>query len=156
MKHVLSQLQENDILIYSDSGCVINPSSQEKMKEYIELTKQNECGSVGFIVHLEYAWTKMDLVEYLDCPQEHLNTPQLHATFFYLRKCPNTVAMVDLWYDTACIYPLLDDTPSHLPNIHGFCEHRHDQSIFSLIRKMMGTIVLDEPYPPYDNPIFKC
>ena len=38
----------------------------------------------------------------------------------------------------SCIYHLLDDSKSVNPNYPGFNEHRHDQSIFSLLTKKHG------------------
>jgi len=155
VKHVLDSADEDDILVYSDTGCILNGCAMDKWTEYLNRVRHSHHGSLAFVVHTESQWTKMDLVEYLECPREHMTTPQLHATFFFLRKCANVVAMVNRWCETASIYPLLDDTPSCAPNMPGFQEHRHDQSIFSLIRKMGGTEVIEEPWPDYENPIRK-
>ena len=38
-------------------------------------------------------------------------------------------------YNYACTYHNIDDTPSIIPNYPNFKEHRHDQSIFSLLTK---------------------
>jgi hypothetical protein len=35
-----------------------------------------------------------------------------------------------------CNYHLIDDTPSKSPNFTEFIEHRHDQSILSLLTKL--------------------
>jgi hypothetical protein len=87
----------------------------------------------------------MDLFEYLDMSNEkELNTPQLFATTFILRKCDHSVNIVKKWYETSCIYHNIDDTPSFLPNDSGFVDHRHDQSIFSLLRKKYGAEILNE------------
>lgn len=43
--------------------------------------------------------------------------------------------MVNEWYELGCDYHNIDDSPSILKNIDGFIEHRHDQSIFSLLTK---------------------
>jgi hypothetical protein len=62
-----------------------------------------------------------------------------------LRKNEHTSNIVKLWYDT-CINQrhLITDTPSVTPNDPIFFDHRHDQSIFSIIRKKYGTIFLDD------------
>ena len=42
---------------------------------------------------------------------------------------------VDEWLRFAAQSSLIDDSPSKAPNYPGFREHRHDQSIFSLLSK---------------------
>ena len=41
-----------------------------------------------------------------------------------------------LWYNISLNHHLIDDTPSKSPNFKEFIEHRHDQSIFSLLTKL--------------------
>ena len=87
----------------------------------------------------------MDLFEYLDMRNEkELNAPQLFATTFTLRKCDHSVNIVKKWYETSCIYHNIDDTPSIQPNDPSFIDHRHDQSIFSLLRKKYGVLIIGE------------
>ena len=53
-----------------------------------------------------------------------------------LRSFPKeTVDLVNEWYNISCNYHMIDDTPSIIPNVGSFKEHRHDQSIFSLLTK---------------------
>lgn len=42
---------------------------------------------------------------------------------------------------------LVDDSPSLLPNAHGFKEHRHDQSIFSLLMHIYDQQIENRPSP---------
>jgi len=59
--------------------------------------------------------------------------------------------MVNKWYETCCNYTLIDETPSTIQNHSSFKEHRHDQSVWSIIRKQEGTIILkDETF--FKNP----
>ena len=65
--------------------------------------------------------------------------------------------MFKLWYETCCKYHLLNDKHSISPNYDEFIEHRHDQSIFSVIRKKFNTYYIkDETYPTgiKENPIW--
>jgi len=56
--------------------------------------------------------------------------------------------MFKVWYETCCNYHLLNDEPSISKNYEEFIEHRHDQSIFSIIRKKFNTYYIeDETYP---------
>ena len=149
----LEEMNDGDVLIYADAGCKIEIDRVNYMKQMIEITKQTESGIVSIEMpwNIEETWTKEDLFKYLDCG--HLRgTPQLHATFFFIRKCKKSMDIVNEWYQISCIYSLLDDTPSILPNAHTFKEHRHDQSIFSLLRKKYKTYIIsassNEKYIP--------
>jgi len=68
-----------------------------------------------------------------------LNSGQLIATSFIVRKCQHTINLIDKWYESSCQYHLLDDSHSHTPNDPSFTSARHDQSIFSVLRKKFGT-----------------
>ena len=52
--------------------------------------------------------------------------------------------MFNKWYETIQNYHLVDDSPSATMNDTLFIEHRHDQSIFSLLRKKYGSIILND------------
>jgi hypothetical protein len=47
---------------------------------------------------------------------------------------------MDEWYKHSCNYHLITDHHSVLPNADGFIEHRHDQSLFSLLMKKHGFV----------------
>jgi len=68
--------------------------------------------------------------------------------------CKKTRDLVNEWYSVACKYNLIDDSPSIKPNAEGFKEHRHDQSIFSLLTKKYGifssTSLYDSMYISYN------
>jgi len=91
--------------------------------------------------HAEQAWTKMDVIVELD-GQELLSIGKIAATSIIIRKCPNSINCVDLWYDTCCKYNLINDNPSKIANHSSFREHRHDQSIWSIICKKYGCYLL--------------
>jgi hypothetical protein len=82
---------------------------------------------------------------------EHLNSIQLMATSFILKKCDHTMKLVNEWYKYSSIYHLIDDSESNLKNDDMFCEHRHDQSIFSLIRKKYGTEIMVNEVDGYND-----
>lgn len=56
-------------------------------------------------------------------------------------------------------FSLIDDSPSKSENMNGFIEHRHDQSVFSLLFKVHGCIPFESGDTiPYigENPIWGC
>ena len=160
VKQCFSKMNENDILVYADSGCRLNKSGLSRLQEYINMARESLTGNVAFplvyhnpsISHIEQKWTKMDCLHRFN-PQ-HWTTPQLVGGIFVIRKCPFTEHLVDRWYTTASEYHLLDDSPSILPNHPSFSEHRHDQSIWSLLRKTYGCVIVETDetwFPDFHN-----
>lgn len=94
-------------------------------------------------VHKDRDWCKMDLICRLgaECLSE---SGQLIATAFIVRKCQKMVDLIERWYLLAQDYHLLDDSRSIMDNAPGFVEHRHDQSIFSILRKEAGSKILPD------------
>jgi hypothetical protein len=154
---VLESMEDNDILLYCDAGCVLNPYGIDRLEEYFNIVSKLESGILNF--HLEpgthpnndlfkeFRWTKNDLFNYLDLDSEHINSNQRISGIFLLRKCPNTINFSKKWYETSCNYNLIDDSPSIISNHETFELHRHDQSILSCLSKQFnGTSIADETY----------
>lgn len=149
---LLSQVEEGDIIVYADGGCQLNntPSSQARLKEYVELARTSPHGMVSFSLRYfpDTRFTKMDTAVALHAT-EYMETKQLVGGIFVMRKCGGTISLFENFYE-ACKkdnYHLITDTPSIVPNASDFQEHRHDQSVFSLLRKQRGTTMIrDETY----------
>jgi len=54
--------------------------------------------------------------------------------------CKDTRDLVNEWYNLSCDYHLIDDSSSVAQNFDCFKEHRHDQSILSLLTKNINSI----------------
>lgn len=65
----------------------------------------------------------------------HLFSRQHQATTNMFLVSDKTLNLVNEWYDLACDYHNIDDSPSVAENTEFFKEHRHDQFIFSLLTK---------------------
>ena len=131
----LEQMNDNDILVYADCGCEINSKKRKTMYNYFKTVQKDLI--IGTETGLpEKNWTKMDLILYLNMnDNKYTNTSQHQASTICILKCKKTVDLVKEWYEIACNYHLIDDSPSINPNYDTFQEHRHDQSIFSLLTK---------------------
>jgi hypothetical protein len=150
-KKTLELMAENDIVVYLDAGCKINPHGKPRLLEYFDIVNQSKFAnfSIQMIEHLEKTWTKMDIFEYYNANRpDILETGQLISGIYILRKCQHTIDIIDRWYEDSCNYHLPDDSPSSIPNDPTFIENRHDQSLFSVIRKLHGTerSAFDETY----------
>jgi hypothetical protein len=136
IKITMDKMNDGDILLYLDCGCEINKQKKVLMNELFEKVK--EYNIIKTTTQIEKVWNKMDLILKMNMNDEkYLNstTHQAGAIIFYINKL--TRNLVNEWYTIACAdnYHYIDDTPSIAPNVPEFKEHRHDQSIFSLLCK---------------------
>ena len=149
IKKVLDDLPDNDILIYCDAGCMINQHGNKRFKDYIEILNSSDKGSLAFeLPHKEIEFTKWEVFDSLNCSAEIINSNQLMATVILLRKCSHASLLVEYWNSILYVKPLLFTDDKH-PGFQDdeFIDHRHDQSIFSLVRKTYGSEILpDETY----------
>ncbi len=153
----LSEIDDDDILQYTDTGCHLNERGINRLHAYFEMTLKEDSGLLGFQfknpeppldfdarlfpVWNDSMWTKGDLLDYFNVRENYsiVNTPMIAATVIFIRKCPKSIKLIQSWLDTfSSNFELLDDTPSKSRNINGFVEHRHDQSIFSILAKLNG------------------
>mgnify|MGYP001470646235 CR=1 FL=1 len=135
IKKTIENLKDRDILLYLDAGCEININKRNKMIEYFNIIKTEKI-IISSTTFKEKFWNKMDLILHLNAnSSEFTETPQRQGGTILLYVCDDTRRLVNEWYETACNYNLIDDSPSKSNNYDGFKQHRHDQSIFSLLTK---------------------
>jgi hypothetical protein len=154
---VLKTMKNNDILLYCDAGCSLNNKAMHRFKEYINLVKQSPTGILAFqMLHLkEKVWTKGIVFNILNA-WNLADTGQVVGGIFFIKKCNTAIKLLQKWLKLVCIKQYVDDSPS-IKNHVEFNSHRHDQSIFSILMKQNGSLMLkDETYPAYrkDFPIW--
>jgi hypothetical protein len=144
IKKALLELGENEILFYCDSG--------SKFVNSVDLLIDNF--KEGFDIvpfelqFIEKHWTKRDCFQLADCDtQEFTNSKQILATFSLWKKSEFTISFAEEWLKLAQDPRVLTDMDNQLglPNHEGFVEHRHDQSIFSLLIKKHKIIPYRDP-----------
>jgi len=155
---LLSEVRDDDVVMYVDAGCHLNPKGLKRLHYYYDLAKKYDIvafqarargeearSDLSCHFWLEQEWTKMDLLRYFDADTKSdvLNTGQCEAVVIIARKCERTVRFFtqirDMFVDH---FDLCDDTPSKLPNLPSFVEHRYDQSVYSLMCKTNGVYTL--------------
>lgn len=141
----LLNLKEGDYLFYCDSGAYFIKSVLPLIEDF------NECN--GFLMSfelpfIEQHWTKRDLFVHMNCDtSKFTETPQRLASFSIWKVSPESCQFALEWLQLAQNAQLLTDTRNKygMPNYDGFQEHRHDQSIFSLLCKKYNQ-------PPFRDP----
>jgi hypothetical protein len=137
IKHVFDHMMNDwDILLWSDAGCEINLLQEKPFSVLWKTTYADKI--VGSFNRPEIEWTKRDAFIFLEMDQnkEAYDTNQHQASVISFCKTPSTSTIVNIWFQTCSTqYNLLDDSPSKNTKRGPFREHRHDQSIFSLLTK---------------------
>jgi hypothetical protein len=147
----LESVRPGAIVLYADSGCSIKNGREahEAFREYTEKVRAHPKHRVVFRSGwVEREWTKMDLAEHMGCSTDDsvMASGQIIATFSVWMNTEENKALLRTWLGLALRDGghFVTDAPSVLPNHPDFKEHRHDQSIFSLLIKTLGAHVLDE------------
>ena len=157
IKKHLDKIPENDILIYLDAGCSINPNGKKRFNEYIEMLNQNDDGYVSFQTpHADNRFTIKEIFQHFNFSKdnESAKTGQLIATVLIIKNNSNSNKLIDMWNKTLYENPLLFTDYYSGNQEPGFSNNTHDQSVFSIIRKMHSPKLLltDETYfIPFGN-----
>ena len=145
LRHVM---QDDDVLFYSDSGahflantrpyldiCLSHPEKPVLLFELAaRMTNRN--------------WTKRDCFVLMDADrQPYLDQPQILSGYIVCGKNRYTMDFFAEWLRFAQDERAVTDMRNQcgLPNYPGFVEHRHDQSILSLLGRKEGVAVAGDP-----------
>lgn len=136
IKKFLEKLNDKDIILYFDSSIMFSADKQKFLKLFNIVKKDYIIGSFCRVFCVEYVWNKMDLIKHLNMNKsEYLNSRQRQAGAIMIFNNKKTRGLINKWYLLSSQYHFIDDTKSIIENKSGFKEHRHDQSIFSLLTK---------------------
>lgn len=139
---VLSGLAENELLVYLDCGCEINRYGYQHFLHICELATR-----FGFFCYQidesVSKWTKrltLNRFQITDEDYSHLNFGQLESGISIYHRSAKTLLFLDLW--RKCViddeYVYVIDKDDSLVERSEFVEHRHDQSIFTILKILTG------------------
>jgi hypothetical protein len=155
IKKFLSDFPEIDYVLYLDAGCELNINNKSKktFSYYCDLLSANDYLAFA-LEHPEEKWTKKDLFDYMGaCGDEFLGPQIQSAVIFMSREFASTFCADWTRIMTTRDFKLLDDSPSGQDELTIFIEHRHDQSIFSLLikRQRVSSFISEENlyFPPF-------
>ena len=136
IKKTMENMEDGDILLYSDCGCEIDINKNTKIIKLLNEFQINNDLILTSTGCIEKKWNKMDLIVKLNMlDDKYLNSSQYQASVVLYSINEKTRNFINEWYELACDYHNINDSPSIIKNSDIFREHRHDQSIFSLLLK---------------------
>jgi hypothetical protein len=154
IKQHLDKIENDDFLIYMDAGCSINPNGKKRFNEYIDMLNKSNEGIISFqMPHPEKIWTTRQIFQHfnLDLNSDYANSGQILGGILIMKKNEKLLKIIDEYFKVLATNKLLFTDDYNNKNQESFFkDNRHDQSIFSLIRKIHGSFVLgDETFFPH-------
>jgi hypothetical protein len=153
-------LEDGDILMYADAGCRLVGHPQPWLDvalQYGATLLVMSSAAMGVDVR-QRLWTKGDVFSALGMSMDEWgDLPQI-TTPMVLVKNPATVAFIEEWLLLCRDSQLLTDEVSMTPNDPGFRDHRHDQSLFSMLayKRDFGKKITDTTWPTKTAPVLAC
>jgi hypothetical protein len=150
IKDFLKSVPKNSIVQYSDIGCHFNINGKKRLQEYVELCKKkNILGfqynepdytfnqNYKYQIYIEKNFTKKILLDYLKVQNNEnvLNSPQFWSGTIFFKNNEFSLNFLSRWEELSSKSELIDDSLLNEKKDLEFVEHRHDQSIFSLLCK---------------------
>ena len=172
VKKYLESLPSDAILHYCDIGSVFNNHQQTDKNIIKDLA--NTCltnnivafnyskplnidSELTYKILCEYQFTKKELLEFYGVKKDSniYNSAQYSAGSFLMKKCSFSYDFIEKWIEPFHIQKkLVDNSRLFNEEHHQFIEHRHDQSIFSLLCKLNNIFTLSV-YDYFENAYFR-
>lgn len=150
---MLEQIDEGDFLVYVDSGCHINRRGEERFKQYLQLLKESEYGVLSFqMSFVERQWTTKQILQAFDVAidSDIATSGQYVGGILVIQKNAHSVELYNRCLEVFQKNPLLiTDHYNKIDQESYFRDNRHDQSIQSIAKKLLGVVTLkDETWFP--------
>lgn len=156
LKMALQTMAEGELLVYMDAGCRVNAMGAARFVEYVKMLLTSTHDVISFkLAHKERVWTTDRVFRAFginETNHEIRNSEQLMATVLILRKGPHAREWLEM------VRLVMDRDPWVFTDRYNdeakrfdpaFKDNRHDQSVLSVSRKIVGSIEIDdESYPP--------
>lgn len=133
IQQAMNSLSDGDVLVYADSGIAVIAD----LDPLINICRSTEPILLFANGDLKNsAWTKRDCFALMDCDSEkYWSGLQVDAAICLFRTGVQSKQFIEEWLSYACDDRIVTNKPNTtgLQNLPDFVEHRHDQSILSLL-----------------------
>ena len=136
INETLKTINDNDILFYLDSKYYFIEDFDELYSDYMKnndvLVWKNKPNEPIWYMK---QFCKMDVILKYDMYDKIFNesAPDCWGGAIMVKKTNNTVKFINEWLDMCCVYEDITDSVSKNPESKEFKEHRHDQSMLSIL-----------------------
>jgi hypothetical protein len=151
IEEALKKIRTDDVIVYLDAGVEITGKLSPLLCLCLErsgiMVFAGHYDDVG-VPNLCRTWTKRDCFVGMDCDEARYHEGQmLDASLIVLARTERSLAFIHEWGLYCRQSSILTDQPNlcGLPNLPGFLDHRHDQSVLSLMAIRDGIEVFRHP-----------
>jgi hypothetical protein len=150
IKQTMDIVDDGDIILYVDSGNTIINNLDYVINECNKndiILFDNRDGNRQGKTHLNKFWTKRDTFVLMDCDEEkYYNSSQVDASYQLYKKNNKTIDFIDEYMKYCENENIISDLPNITKdNLPEFIDHRHDQSIMSLMATKYNISLYPEP-----------
>jgi hypothetical protein len=149
IKKHLDLINDNDYLVYLDSGCTINKDGYKRFKEYLDIVKNHNTGIIAFQYtnnyFIEKVWNTNEIFNYFNVKDNKKITDsfQILGGVQIIQKKQTSVEIINKWYS------VITDNINLFTNYYNenqdksyFKDNRNDQSVQSVIKKLYNCPVI--------------
>ena len=141
----LQEVSEGDYVVYVDAGAAY----VNNIKLLIDVMDRDHQDVMCFCIdQVEKEWDKRDALILMDADEEKiLNSNQICGGYIVVKKSPFSVGLIKQYLYYAQDERIITDEPNVMgyENYMEFKDHRHDQSIWSLLCKKNGVLPYRDP-----------
>jgi hypothetical protein len=136
INETLKKINHDDILFYLDSKYYFTEDFTNLYAEYMKnndlLIWKNKPNEGEYYMK---NYCKMDVISKYNMFDKvfNENAEDCWAGALVIKKNVNSIKYIQEWLDMCCIYENITDSPSNLNNSNLFIDHRHDQSLLSIV-----------------------
>jgi hypothetical protein len=151
LRYQMNRYKDNDIILWVDNDR-LDFFAQGTFKTVLEAMDKRKA---DFVVETqaatEYSYTKEDVMVAFNATEEMRTSLQVNANALLVRNSPKMRRFLDATIECASDWHMISDEASFFPNHPDFQDHRHDQSIISMMVKkfMSDKLVIGPPAQPY-------
>lgn len=159
IKQKIQTIKHGDILVYLDAGCSINKFGEKRFFEYMELLNSSQNDIISFqMPHSEYKYTTKEIFNYfnIDMNNQIALSGQFVGGILIMKKSDTIINFLDDCLKILETDPkLITDEYNNNEQHKDFIDNRHDQSILSIMRKINGSIIIQEEtwFPKFGDSI---
>jgi hypothetical protein len=133
----MMQLKDNDLLVYSDAGVEWATSVNEIV------SRMDQDMFLFTNTHPNHHWTKRFTLDTMMPDWRHNRNadtpwPQVQASVIFIKVCQNTRDFIKRWLLWCQMPGIIDDSKGPNHEYSYFQDHRHDQSILSVLATQAG------------------
>lgn len=134
ISRALSDIPEGDFLIFADAGCEIYRPATADLIDLLPVGAGEDLTAYRIQGHPIRQWTNSFTLKRIDGALAYADLPQVAAGLLCIRNNDRTRALVDRWFELSSKDDgaLIIDRRGEIES-SDFIEHRHDQSILSLL-----------------------